>query len=45
MADLAIIGGTGLTKIEDLDLTNREIVHTPYCDPSGPISHGGLHGR
>lgn len=45
MADLAIIGGTGLTKIEDLDITNREIVHTPYGDPSGPISHGELHGR
>jgi 5'-deoxy-5'-methylthioadenosine phosphorylase len=45
LADLAIIGGTGLTKLEDLDITNREIVHTPYGDPSGPISHGELHGR
>lgn len=45
MADLAIIGGTGLTKIEALDITNREIVHTPYGDPSGPVSHGELHGR
>jgi 5'-deoxy-5'-methylthioadenosine phosphorylase len=45
LADLAIIGGTGLTKIESLDITNREIVHTPYGDPSGPISHGELHGK
>lgn len=45
MADLAIIGGTGLTKLDTLDITNREIVHTPYGDPSGPISHGELHGR
>ena len=45
MTDLAIIGGTGLTKIESLDIINREIVHTPYGDPSGPVSHGELHGR
>lgn len=45
MADLAIIGGTGLTKIEALDITNREIVHTPYGDPSGPVSHGEWHGK
>jgi 5'-deoxy-5'-methylthioadenosine phosphorylase len=45
LADLAIIGGTGLTKIDTLDITNREIAHTPYGDPSGPISHGELYGR
>lgn len=45
MADLAIIGGTGLTKIEDLHINNRENVHTPYGDTSGPISHGELYGR
>lgn len=45
MADLAIIGGTGLTKIDALDISNREVIHTPYGDPSGPISHGELHGR
>lgn len=45
MTDLAIIGGTGLTKLETLQISNREIVHTPYGDPSGPISHGQLHGK
>ncbi|WP_455204289.1 S-methyl-5'-thioinosine phosphorylase [Kaarinaea lacus] len=45
MTDLAIIGGTGLTKLETLQINNREIVHTPYGDPSGPISHGQLHGK
>lgn len=45
MTDLAIIGGTGLTKLDTLDINNREIVHTPYGDPSGPISHGELHGK
>jgi len=45
LTDLAIIGGTGLTKLDTLDINNREIVHTPYGDPSGPISHGELHGK
>jgi 5'-methylthioinosine phosphorylase len=45
LTDLAIIGGTGLTKLDTLDITSREIVHTPYGDPSGPISHGELHGK
>ncbi|MDH5325854.1 MAG: S-methyl-5'-thioinosine phosphorylase [Gammaproteobacteria bacterium] len=45
MADLAIIGGTGLTKLEGLTILNREIVHTPYGDPSGPVSHGERDGK
>ncbi|WP_455365716.1 S-methyl-5'-thioinosine phosphorylase [Kaarinaea lacus] len=44
MADLAIIGGTGLTKLESLNISDREIVHTPYGEPSGPLSHGELYG-
>jgi 5'-methylthioinosine phosphorylase len=39
---LAIIGGTGLTSIKTLNIVNREIVHTPYGEPSGPITHGEL---
>lgn len=42
MTDLAIVGGTGLTKIQDLEIVNREIVKTPYGEPSGPITHGVL---
>lgn len=42
---LAIIGGTGLTSIKDLEITRREMVHTPYGEPSGPITHGRLCGR
>lgn len=45
MADLAIIGGTGLTQLESLDIRDREIVHTPYGEPSAPLSHGTLFGR
>jgi len=45
LAELAIIGGTGLTKVDALQIINREIVHTPYGDPSGPISHGELYGK
>ncbi|KAB7627457.1 S-methyl-5'-thioinosine phosphorylase [Alkalilimnicola sp. S0819] len=42
---LAIIGGTGLTRLPGLEITHREVVHTPYGDPSGPVTHGVLHGR
>lgn len=42
MVKLAIIGGTGLTSIKTLNIVNREIVHTPYGEPSGPITHGEL---
>lgn len=42
---VAIIGGTGLTTLENLEITHREVVHTPYGEPSGPITHGVLHGR
>ena len=45
MTDLAIIGGTGLTQLKNLDIYNREIVHTPFGDPSGPITHGTLNGK
>ncbi len=42
MADLAIVGGTGLTKLHNLEIINREIVKTPYGEPSGPITRGVL---
>lgn len=40
MTDLAIIGGTGLTSLEGLEITHREVVSTPYGEPSGPVVHG-----
>lgn len=45
MSDLAIIGGTGLTRFSGLEIIRREVVHTPYGEPSGPITHGRLSGR
>ncbi len=45
MTELAIIGGTGLTALEGLQLVRREVVHTPFGEPSGPLTHGTLYGR
>ncbi len=45
MAKLAIIGGTGLTSLKNLEIINREVVHTPYGEPSGPLTHGALGGK
>lgn len=42
---LAVIGGTGLTQLENLEITRREVVHTPYGEPSGPVTHGKLAGK
>ena len=45
MSNVAIIGGTGLTNIAELEITKREVVHTPYGEPSGPLTHGVLCGK
>ncbi len=42
MARIAIIGGTGLTSLRNLEITGREVVHTPYGEPSGPLTRGVL---
>lgn len=42
---LAIIGGTGLTRLKGLEITRREVMHTPYGEPSGPLTVGRYHGR
>jgi len=41
---LAIIGGSGLSQFPSLQVTRREVVHTPYGEPSGPLSFGNLLG-
>lgn len=41
---LAIIGGSGLTVLSNLDVSRREIVRTPYGEPSGPLSFGSICG-
>jgi len=45
MTSLAIIGGTGLTQIEGLTVTRREMVKTPYGAPSCPIIFGEMDGQ
>lgn len=42
MSEIAIIGGTGLTSLPALHITRREMVSTPYGEPSGPLTHGVL---
>ena len=44
MSRLAIIGGTGLTSLEGLEILGREVVNTPFGEPSGPLTHGRLRG-
>ncbi len=41
---LAIIGGSGLARFADLEVTRRQIVRTPYGEPSGPLTYGRLGG-
>ncbi len=45
MAELAIIGGTGLTKLKNLEIERREVMHTPYGEPSGALTIGTLRGK
>jgi 5'-methylthioinosine phosphorylase len=44
MTELAIIGGTGLTRLSTLKVNKREVMHTPYGEPSGLLTHGELNG-
>jgi 5'-methylthioinosine phosphorylase len=37
---LAIIGGSGLTKLANLEVRRRKVARTPYGDPSGAITYG-----
>jgi len=39
---LAIIGGTGLTQLSSLEIVRREVVRTPYGEPSGALTFGSL---
>lgn len=39
---LAVIGGSGLAKLADLRETRRQVIRTPYGDPSGALTFGRL---
>jgi len=42
---LAIIGGSGLSRLASLEVTHRRVVRTPYGEPSAPLTFGNLLGR
>jgi 5'-methylthioadenosine phosphorylase/5'-methylthioinosine phosphorylase len=45
MTDLAIIAGTGLYRLDELEILRRKSVQTPWGAPSAPLVHGRWHGR
>jgi 5'-methylthioadenosine phosphorylase len=42
---LAIIGGSGLTQLANLAVERREVIRTPYGEPSGPLTFGRICDR
>jgi purine nucleoside phosphorylase len=41
---LAIIGGSGLSQLANLEVSRRQIVRTPYGEASGPVTFGRIGG-
>ncbi len=39
---LAIIGGSGLTQLANLEITHRQVIRTPYGEPSGSLTFGRI---
>jgi hypothetical protein len=44
MTIVAIIGGSGLTNLKNLRITRREVIRTPFGEPSAPMVYGQLGG-
>ncbi len=42
---LAIIGGSGLSQLGNLEIKLRKVARTPYGEPSGPLTFGRVRGR
>lgn len=42
---IAIIGGSGMNKLADLEVTHRQVVRTPYGEPSSSLIFGLMGGR
>jgi len=42
---LAIIGGTGFARMPNLESVRREVVRTPYGEPSGALTFGSIAGH
>jgi len=45
MSKLAIIGGTGLSQMNGLKITNTQPIDTPYGKPSANYIHGEVNGK
>lgn len=45
MSSIAIIGGTGLTKLTNLSILSREVHVSAYGEPSAPLTRGTLAGK
>jgi 5'-methylthioinosine phosphorylase len=41
---LAIIGGSGLSKLGNMEVKTRKVARTPYGEPSGALTFGRLSG-
>ncbi|HEY1058666.1 MAG TPA: S-methyl-5'-thioinosine phosphorylase [Limnobacter sp.] len=41
----AVIGGSGLSQLPDFEITRRQVLRTPYGEPSGALLIGTLAGR
>ena len=42
---LAVIGGSGLSQLANLDVSHREVMRTPYGEPSGAVTFGQICGQ
>lgn len=42
---LAIVGGSGMAELSCLEISRREVVRTPYGEPTGPLIFGTINGQ
>ncbi|MCB1936346.1 MAG: S-methyl-5'-thioinosine phosphorylase [Nitrosomonas sp.] len=42
---LAVIGGSGMAQLSCLEISHREIIRTPYGEPSGPFTFGRINNQ
>lgn len=45
MGVVGIIGGSGLTRLKNLEIRNRRVIRTPFGEASGPLTFGALGGQ
>jgi 5'-methylthioinosine phosphorylase len=45
VALVAIVGGSGLSQLGSMEVTQRRVARTPYGEPSGALTFGRIRGR